>query len=523
MSIDLRQESVTYRVEMELLSPLHVGSGRKLLQGIDWIEHQGRVYVANQEALLEEMLPETGAELDASAVDHLVGMKLGDMINELQRARRLDWYGPCFRYSLPGRPMGRTPQEISEQIKDSYGRPYLPGSSLKGALRSLLARHVVADESRQIRIHRKYGQRGLDRRAAADKMEQNLFVTRTSGVNESNYDLWRAVQVADSKPVDDPNWPALALAQVNVYPPRSSGRPRPRMNVEVLRTGTRLTATLKLDHTMFTPLAEERLRFGGRRRWLEELAKRAQNDAKHRLVEEVSYFYELRKQGYDKCPVENFLDDLADRWRDLGSGEFLMQVGWGPGWMSKTLGGTMRKEMGEKAFVKMANDFRLAWDRHQRRSKWVKNGLAPLTRRLATVSVDGEQSVPLGWMKVRLEHRREQAVLGDQLPNASSSGWRIEVEEEPVKEPAAAPVVSRPEHLQEGMVLEGTVRNVVKFGAFVDIGVGRDGLVHVSQLAEGHVGQVEDVVRRGQQVRVRVLNVERREGKWRIGLTMKGV
>jgi len=42
-------------------------------------------------------------------------------------------------------------------------------------------------------------------------------------------------------------------------------------------------------------------------------------------------------------------------------------------------------------------------------------------------------------------------------------------------------------------------------------------------LAEGHVGQVEDVVRRGQQVRVRVLNVERREGKWRIGLTMKGV
>jgi len=284
MSVDLRQKSVTYRVEMELLSPLHVGSGQKLLQGIDWIEHQGRVYVADQEALLEEMLPEMGVELDASAVDHLVGMKLGDMTNELQRAGRLDWDGLCFRYSLPGRPVGRTPQEIHEQIKDVYGWPYLPGSSLKGALRSLLARNVVADGGRSMGINRKRGRRGLDRSVAADKIAQDLFVTRTKDVNESNYDLWRAVQVADGRLVDDPDWPALALAQVNVYPPRSSGRPRPRMNVEVLRTGTRLTATLKLDHTLFTPRAEERLQFGDRRRWLEELAKRAQDDANHRLA-----------------------------------------------------------------------------------------------------------------------------------------------------------------------------------------------------------------------------------------------
>ena len=73
------------------------------------------------------------------------------------------------------------------------------------------------------------------------------------------------------------------------------------------------------------------------------------------------------------------------------------------------------------------------------------------------------------------------------------------------------------------MVLEGTVRNVVKFGAFVDVGVGHDGLVHVSELTEGYVRKVEDVVQVGQRVRVRVLNVEQRGDKWRIGLTMKGV
>jgi len=72
-------------------------------------------------------------------------------------------------------------------------------------------------------------------------------------------------------------------------------------------------------------------------------------------------------------------------------------------------------------------------------------------------------------------------------------------------------------------VLEGTVRTAVRFGAFVDIGVGYDGLVHISELTEGYVGKVEDVVQVGQRVRVRVLNVERRGDKWRIGLTMKGV
>jgi predicted RNA-binding protein with RPS1 domain len=67
------------------------------------------------------------------------------------------------------------------------------------------------------------------------------------------------------------------------------------------------------------------------------------------------------------------------------------------------------------------------------------------------------------------------------------------------------------------------VCSIVNFGAFVDVGVGRDGLVHISELSEEHVARVEEVVRAGQRVRVKVLSVEQREGKWRIGLTMKGV
>ncbi len=75
------------------------------------------------------------------------------------------------------------------------------------------------------------------------------------------------------------------------------------------------------------------------------------------------------------------------------------------------------------------------------------------------------------------------------------------------------------EDLQPGMVLEGTVSNVAQFGAFVDLGVHQDGLVHVSQLSNKFVSDAREVVRTGQIVKVRVLEVDL--ARKRIGLTMK--
>ena len=77
------------------------------------------------------------------------------------------------------------------------------------------------------------------------------------------------------------------------------------------------------------------------------------------------------------------------------------------------------------------------------------------------------------------------------------------------------------EHLQEGMVLEGMVSNVTNFGAFVDIGVHQDGLVHISELSQRYVRDPRDVVQVGQVVKVRVLSVD--VALQRISLSMKGI
>ena len=72
--------------------------------------------------------------------------------------------------------------------------------------------------------------------------------------------------------------------------------------------------------------------------------------------------------------------------------------------------------------------------------------------------------------------------------------------------------------LQPGMELAGTVRNVVDFGAFVDVGVHQDGLVHISKLAKRFVKHPSDVVAVGDTVKVWVEKVDRDRGK--ISLTM---
>ena len=73
--------------------------------------------------------------------------------------------------------------------------------------------------------------------------------------------------------------------------------------------------------------------------------------------------------------------------------------------------------------------------------------------------------------------------------------------------------------LKPGMLLKGTVRNVIDFGVFVDIGVHQDGLVHISQITDKYIKRPLDAVSVGEVVEVKVLEVD--PEKKRIGLTMK--
>jgi uncharacterized protein len=83
------------------------------------------------------------------------------------------------------------------------------------------------------------------------------------------------------------------------------------------------------------------------------------------------------------------------------------------------------------------------------------------------------------------------------------------------------PNVKNLDDLEVGMILPGIVTNITEFGAFVDIGVHQDGLIHISQLADHFVKNPGEVVKLHQQVTVRVLELD--HTRHRIALSMRGI
>ena len=128
---------------------------------------------------------------------------------------------------------------------------------------------------------------------------------------------------------------------------------------------------------------------------------------------------------------------------------------------------------------------------------------------------DGEQAA---WAEIAKKVGVGLPTLNDILENLEKPGL------DP-RDALPAPIlrhdVLKMEDLETGMILQGTVRNVVDFGAFVDIGVKQDGLVHISELADRYVKDPLTVVAVGQVVQVRVLKVDKQRG--RVQLSMRGI
>ena len=109
-----------------------------------------------------------------------------------------------------------------------------------------------------------------------------------------------------------------------------------------------------------------------------------------------------------------------------------------------------------------------------------------------------------------------EMTLGDIIEELSRPG-RDPREDMP--KPILRSDVLKLEDLKEGMVLSGTVRNVIDFGAFVDIGVKHDGLVHISEMSDKYIKNPSDIVSVGDIVKVKVIKIDKERQK--VGLSMK--
>jgi|GEM_PF-1093582 len=460
----MSQIATAQLIEIEVITPLHIGAGgNDLLNEVDYI-CDDQIYVIDQNLAFAD-LPTDRLQLAAQGAD------LSRVIAPEQRAT-------VQRYSLP-RPNGPAVARIIPQIKDVFDHPYLPGSSLKGAIRTALARTLIMERHIPIDVPAlKPSPRFADDPLLGDLLGRN-----------PNNDLLRALQIRDSGPTDRA---ALDLAQVMIY--SLTGRPGQlrakgndfRFAVETVRPGTRFLSEIALDVFLLSGQNARQLRFANDaiaqlRGWMAACAAHGQAIIDHELD-----FYRRHNLPILAMAYEQLAATATEATQQGGA---LLPIAWGGGWLGKTVGTVL--DAPTTAAVR--NQYRLGRREHP---------IFPKSRRL--IEQNNQPTLPLGWVRL---------YAGQARPARTSAAVAVK----PI-------TIARPTRLsdvQAGMIVEGRIVRLEPYGAFVNIGVERNGLLHISQLADWRVNSVAEIVKIGQMVRVVVLNVDLVQGK--LGLSLRGV
>ncbi len=381
-----------YDITLTTLTPLHIGDGDELRLRFDIVAAGGRTYRLDEDTILREKADQLNPQQDGSYP--LPGELLTKP--DLQNSA-------YFRYIIPGFPRSeKTYAEVKSFIKDVHDRPYIPGSSLKGALRTALAWNGWDEQN--ITIHSinemkyKKGDEWIPSRNPANRYERVLFEPsnkhRCPDRRNPNLDLMRTLHVSDCFGPEKPG-EGLALVNAQVLTQKNQGSP---IEMEALRGDVPFTGTLKIDDTLFEMPEARKLGFANRKHWLDELAARTQNHSRSRIQNLIDWYE--RSEQYPR--MTSFYKQLYDA--ALQPNQALLQLGWGSGWDGKTFGTHLQKDI--YLFEKIVKDFRL--HRRQKGSPPRKPGDPfPRSKRAAMTVKDGKALAlaPFGWVLFEMEEK----------------------------------------------------------------------------------------------------------------------
>jgi CRISPR/Cas system CSM-associated protein Csm5 (group 7 of RAMP superfamily) len=432
----------SYYFQLIPLTPIHVGTG-DTLEPFEYVVAGDTLYRFTMDDFLLALEREDQArfveviEQSVPATRRFVAEHVGAAVEVVRYTADVS---PAARALYDGRMEGLGHPEVHTCIRTG-DRAYVPGSSLKGALRTALLYHAMPKDSRE---------------SDARQLERSVF--RFGRIQQ---DPFRAFKVGDGEPLAE------------------------KTHVRSVTVNTQHSGRWSEDVTM---LIETIPGF---------LSDNVETPSRHPVTFDVA-FYEYHKRAFRLNPgvvltaCRDFYgehltaerdytsslsqtaaayDALADYAERMPDHACLVRMAWGSGRDAVTVGYALQ------------------------------NAPEPRSRRL---TADG---FPLGWAELAIFDAEGEPVAADEgLPGVA---------------PPPEPEEGRPRSihdLREGMELQGTVTNTVGFGAFVDLGIGKDGLIHISQLSEGYVKETTDIVQQGNRVRVRVLSVEL--ARERIGLKL---
>ena len=360
-----------YDVTISLLAPMHIGSGRELMRDYDYVTHGGKTWVMNGDAFLAHL-----QRPDGSFDDRILGRPAA----ELLQPEDFRPGSAFFRYVLDGQPRAQgSGAVLREQYKDAFDQPYLPGSSLKGALRTVLAWHGFQTQ----KLHLDPANMRGGRSWAGQELERSIFG------RDPNHDLLRALLVADSQPQ-----PSDRLQIVNAQVVTGSETPGSPVELEAVRPDTIFHTTVTVDEFLHGDAAEAALHFRDRWQWLADLPQIARDWAAQQLEKERDW-HRARKYDHVGRLMHQMLNLL--KRGGLNANQFFLQVGWGGGWAAKTIGYPLQQD--SQAWERLLGDKRLSPARIRRRA----GDPFPKSRRV--VIANRQVAAPLGWCLVEMKEQ----------------------------------------------------------------------------------------------------------------------
>lgn len=369
----------TCRLKITVLTPLHIGNGREMLRDYDYAVHDRRTWRINENALLEAQEVE-----DPRVAEMLARVKPAQLL----KPQDFTDNSPYFRYILKGTPKSSAEGAVlREQMKDAFDHPYLPGTTVKGALRTALGWYLWEKKG----LRPEAGKLSGSPKFAASGYERDLF-----GKNPNN-DLLRVLQTSDSQPLD-----IAALMLVNVRVLTQRGKHGSPVEVEAIRRDTVIETQLKLDTVLFSQWAKARELYLPNGDALLNFAETARQHSRNAIQRELAWAKGLTDGKNLVAHYQGMLE------YPLAPNAFFLQLGWGGGWEQKTFGSRLKRDEGFlRTILKPRNQG--GWDVGRGHKIHTVQDF-PISRRIAMAYRRNQQgeiieelpALPLGWVLVEV-------------------------------------------------------------------------------------------------------------------------
>jgi len=313
---EIRKIARVYDARLTTITPVHIGTGDVLMKDIDFLVEKGRTRRLDVDKILDELWDETQSRKAEPP-------RPAELLQSIPRA---EWDSYTAYMATGAMRANTSGSQVREQIKTPDHLPYIPGSSLKGALRTALAwaawsEHITQPLSPQ---------NDFDHRAkfAGQRLEDRLLRPGKQRSDGPNKDVLRALQVGDLH-----MWrmgQGFRVCNVNVVGRSATASP---VEVEAIDAEALFRGQITIHDALFE---EPALGFASRKPLLDNLLSHVNA---HSLAELEGLTREFSQRTHEGARnILTFCNELTQMIQQIAPNQCLLRLGWGTGWDNKTFG-----------------------------------------------------------------------------------------------------------------------------------------------------------------------------------------